>query len=727
MESKVKQKQQIPAYMMVAPLFTLYSVSIAKPIFDILVHHPEYFVFNRFQNTGIYLFILTLSIVIPSCLSLFVVASGILGIRFRSIVQTTLISGLIGLLALQLAARVQFFPAALCVGAAATVAIGACILYIRNRDFSIALTLLVPLALVFPLLFLFNSDIQRVLHPKQVLSQSDIDSGAVWLDKSPPIIFVVFDEFSLVDVLDPQGNIDSKRFPNFAQLATESTWYANATAVETYTRYALPSILTGNHSELSSFPRSEDHPNNIFSLLKPHYSLNVIESRSLFYAPEENRASATDNRSEGISSLRILVEDMAVLYLHRILPADYTQKLPPIDMKWGGFVDHEVVDFRSDESPESEKTSFATNKEEIRQIKNAIMAKKDNTSARKKTINDFVESIDDYPASTFHFLHTDLPHVPARYLPSGKMYKGFGFPKGITLDEKTKTIFYGKKALVDRAHQDHLLQTGFVDSWVGLLRDKLIETGIYEESLVVITADHGAIYLPNVSRRHPDPLIPESYGGVAFVPLFIKYPGQREGVRDDTNVETIDIVPTIVDTLGAKVNWTFDGRSIIDPETPARSIKKLVSRGETFEYNEKQYLAAKQAAMEHNRITFSLDNPRADLFHYGPGLNWIGKPVSTLLTHQVPARITCPALPKIRNVDLNSEILWTYLTGKVVCRTDNPTSLFLVVSVNGVIQVIAKPYEHDGESLFDVVVPDSDFIHGENDVQLFLVREDIII
>src|SRR6185436_20834269 len=50
-------------------------------------------------------------------------------------------------------------------------------------------------------------------------------------ERRPPVIFIVFDEFPADDLLRPDGTIDADRFPNFAELASISTWFPNATTV----------------------------------------------------------------------------------------------------------------------------------------------------------------------------------------------------------------------------------------------------------------------------------------------------------------------------------------------------------------------------------------------------------------------------------------------------------------------------------------------------------------
>ena len=49
--------------------------------------------------------------------------------------------------------------------------------------------------------------------------------------------------------------------------------------------------------------------------------------------------------------------------------------------------------------------------------------------------------------------------------------------------------------------QRHLLQAGFTDRFIGNLIDRLQAQGIYEESLIIVTADHGSSFRHGMPRR----------------------------------------------------------------------------------------------------------------------------------------------------------------------------------------------------------------------------------
>ena len=93
-----------------------------------------------------------------------------------------------------------------------------------------------------------------------------------------PVVMVVFDELPLVSLLDSRGRIDRARYPNFAALAGDATWHANATTVSDSTKLAIPSILSGRLPKVGTPATTRGHPRNIFTLLHARgYRLKVQE------------------------------------------------------------------------------------------------------------------------------------------------------------------------------------------------------------------------------------------------------------------------------------------------------------------------------------------------------------------------------------------------------------------------------------------------------------------
>ena len=114
---------------------------------------------------------------------------------------------------------------------------------------------------------------------------------------------------------------------------------------------------------------------------------------------------------------------------------------------------------------------------------------------------------------------------------------------------------------------------------VGQLLDHLREIDLYDDALIVVTADHGASFDVGTHRRRAET---ETLDRILPVPLFVKYPGQSDGGPDDRTVETIDIVPTIADVVGAPVPWGLDGTSLV-ADGASREDRQIYDHGETYD------------------------------------------------------------------------------------------------------------------------------------------------
>jgi len=93
-----------------------------------------------------------------------------------------------------------------------------------------------------------------------------------------PVVMVMFDELPVTSLLARDGTIDRIRYPNFARLAGDSTWYVNATTAADLTQLAIPSALDGRSPRRGATPSARSHPLNLFTLLKGRgYGLKVGE------------------------------------------------------------------------------------------------------------------------------------------------------------------------------------------------------------------------------------------------------------------------------------------------------------------------------------------------------------------------------------------------------------------------------------------------------------------
>jgi arylsulfatase A-like enzyme len=106
----------------------------------------------------------------------------------------------------------------------------------------------------------------------------------------------------------------------------------------------------------------------------------------------------------------------------------------------------------------------------------------------------------------------------------------------------------------------------WTDESVGMLFRLLKEKGLWENTAVVVTSDHGEEFFDHGHKHN-------LYAETVRVPLIIKYPRGRPRGRDARLVSLIDLFPTILDLAGVTSSVPQQGQTLIGPpRVPERAI-----------------------------------------------------------------------------------------------------------------------------------------------------------
>lgn len=100
-------------------------------------------------------------------------------------------------------------------------------------------------------------------------------------------------------------------------------------------------------------------------------------------------------------------------------------------------------------------------------------------------------------------------------------------------------------------------EIAFTDEYIEQLLDELKKHGFYENSIIIITSDHGEEFIERGWLGHAITLHEE----LLHVPLIMKFPGYKPRVIDSP-VGLIDIVPTIYQYLGLKIPKGLGGKAL---------------------------------------------------------------------------------------------------------------------------------------------------------------------
>lgn len=122
-----------------------------------------------------------------------------------------------------------------------------------------------------------------------------------------------------------------------------------------------------------------------------------------------------------------------------------------------------------------------------------------------------------------------------------------------------------KEQSLDQADVDQLIayydgQLRFIDEQIGQLLEDLKESGLYQKSLIILTADHGDAFLEHGFISHSS----TPYEELARVPLIVKFPGERfRGQVVLPQVRLVDLMPTILETVGIEPPPDIAGCSLL--------------------------------------------------------------------------------------------------------------------------------------------------------------------
>lgn len=671
-----------------AELLALTGFVFVQPLLDVIGRAPDFLLFRQADRVDILGFVILLAAGPPLALVAVELAVQAINGTARRWLHQAFVAVLLALLALQVLKQVVGIRGALLAIAALTLGTGAIVAYVRRETVRVWIRYASPAPLVFVLLFVFMSPASALVRPSGAGVEALAASSA-----RAPLVMIVFDEFPLMSLLDSQGEVDDRVFPNFARLGQTSTTYRNATAVSAFTPFAVPSMLTGRYPRERLAPSFSQYPENLFTLLAESHELKVFES--LTGLCPESLCGETQALVGGRTGLRALAADSYRVW-RRIVALDDVDEDPT-----GAWLRDETVAERArrlgegEDVPESDAIWFRQGHQG------------ENQPAR---FQEFVESVDG-EGRPFHFLHLMLPHSPRRYLPSGVIYQHHRF--GLSGENRNDEAW---PALVD--HQRHLLQVAYVDHLLGEVLDRLEEVNLFDRSMVVVTADHGISFLPGyVTRTFEEPKAPE----IAWVPLFIKAPHQEEGTVNDSNVMLVDLVPTIGEVMGVDIPWETDGISLASDERTDDRKVFFNNPGTPIEFSASDHRAAILSGST-DRIARPEDGIEG-LFKVGPFADLIGTAVADHDGDTGAGVVTLDGPDHYEAVDIRSGVVPAFVSGQVIeAAGDAPGAV--AIAVNGVIGGVSETFaEGDQPMKFAAMVPPSLFVDGPNEVAVYEIVE----
>lgn len=576
-------------------LLALTGIAITQPVLDVFGRAPEAFTDVRAGRADIvgFAFVVALApaLVLLACE---IVVQRLARRSARSYLHLAILGGLAYLFTVQVIKRGLGWTGFTLAAASTLLAAAFVAGHVRLAALRTWLRFAALGPLAFVALFLFASP------TSDLLAGIDPDArAAVRADdhERQPIVLIILDELPTRSLLAADGTIDRARFPGFAALADDSTWFRNATAAATHTNYAVPAILTGRYApEGEASVDAVLSGDNVFRLLGDGYRLNIAESKTQLCVVARCDLAHPDNRPDprfatgsGVvdagsperpSPMGALLRRARTVFGFKI-SLTATVSSPDADQSR---IDTPQPFVDAEEKRESGTTSVlagtagasttttsradpgdapTTTTEAAPTVIDAPDA-----AARPAQFAAWLSRLDaDVEPPQFSVIHAVLPHSPW-------FLDGDGTPYTTPSGAENLIGFEGNRWLdaegpVITARQRHLLMVRFTDTLIAAARARLVELGIWESTTVIVTADHGASFTPAGYFRRWEPA---NSPDVVGVPLFVHGPRFAPGAIVDEPAESVDVAATIADAASITAPWTVDGVSLLDlPESPRRS------------------------------------------------------------------------------------------------------------------------------------------------------------
>jgi hypothetical protein len=684
------------AWRRLAELLALTAFALAQPVLDTTGRSPDFFLYRQASPGELRLLLLLVVLAPPLAIWLAEQAVGLASRAAAKGLHLFAVAALFGVVAVEVGKHLRLptgVPLAL-LAAAAGAALA--VLAARSGTFRSLLTYAAPAPLVFALLFVTTSPAGALVRP----ASGSARATAVAAHR-PPVVVVFLDEFPVRALLDEHGAVDARLFPHFARLAGSSTWYPNATGVGGWTPYAVPAMLTGRYPEKVVAPSYVAHPDNLFTLLDGAYEVNAFESVAQL-CPPDVCDGVPAGRETGLAPL---LRDTLGVARDIVSPeraeASEGEEFGETEDE---DADEEAAEEAADDEAEDVDFRFAQTK-----------------ANQPERFTAFLDTLTPADRPTLSFLHLLLPHGPWVYLPSGNKVETV--PLAHVLPPQPANapsrLLANDPVLSTFATQRLLLQLAYTDGLIGQLMDRMRASRLWDDALLVVTADHGEGL---AAGSHWRSLEDANAADLAWVPLFVKQPGQRTGAVDRRNEEQVDLLPTIADVLDVRVPWEVDGRSLLGPPRSGAAKSWYDVPGERREIDAARWLPTVRRGLAPAVATPA--RGRRGLYAVAAVRHLVGRRVDRL-TVGSPSPLR--ARLAVSTVRRPGGVVPALLRGDLD-RPAGSASTWLAVSVNGTIAggAAAVPGPRDGRWRFMGLVDDTYLRDGANDVVLYTVEGNVM-
>lgn len=576
------RETSISAYGLV--MLGLTGFAVGQPLLGVLGDNPTVFTNNGIRGWLIVAYALLVAFALPAALWVLVVGIRKIDRRAAHLVFLVLIGILTAGATIQLAKSLHVQNRAILLIVAVACGITFPLGYTRVGVIATWARYTAILPAIAVLAFVFSSE------SGSLALASNEQHASTTATTIPSVVMIVLDEFPTMSLLNENSQIDNHRFPNLSAFGQDATWFRHYTTLSPFTESAVPSMLSGNFPKVDAATFA-NYPHTIFSLLAPTHDEVAFETAtSLCSEADCHRATSDSLNFDHLlkMSVNILKSRVSLNEDRPVLLDEFAEETAAVG---------------ANEAGKGNGLFDLVGGSEL--------------AALPVRVDQFVKSLGTGSGPTFRYLHLMLPHSPWLLYSDGTRYAHS--------DELGVGLPVSDRAFVDRwspwtstvTYQRFLLQATYTDSLVGLILRQLRDLGRYDDTLIVVAADHGVSFGPRTPTRE---ITKSTLNEIAYAPLLIKAPHQTTGTIDDSNLMAVDLIPTLAKMLGVVPGWQTDGFPAGSPEILRRGDLKVwydmrdafaLKLAGTFEYHDSEHFPSQSQQLI--SLGADVDDPLAGL------------------------------------------------------------------------------------------------------------------
>ena len=395
------------------------------------------------------------------------------------------------------------------------------------------------------------------MHKAEFLSRKGLDKHNIHLKETisfsrmTNVIFIVMDT-ARAKSFSFYGH-DKKTTPNLEKFLKDSVLYKNAFANSPWTLPSHASFFTGLHVS--------------------RHGTNEINKK---YSPKSETLPET-LRKKGLRTTAISSNTWISKFFN------FDRGFDEFHNTWQIFdtdADFTVINRLHADKPRQERMKILIKilfKNFFRNIVNAsyekLFYKRYDYGARR--INNIAKKIiENNKKPFFLFINYLEPHLKYKPPKGFRRFLSIGYNQARKINQDAWKYIFKKEGMDDFdfkiLNELYDCELNYLDYRIGKLLDYLKQKNLYDDSMIIITSDHGENIGEHELMDHQYCL----YDTLLKIPLAIKYPKKfiLKNKTEDDLVQAIDLYPTILDVLKIKKMPHLEGNSIL----------KQIKTNETF-------------------------------------------------------------------------------------------------------------------------------------------------